>query len=342
VACAAPAVSLELANGAFRVTGWNAPASPPAKGWSSLFAVYTGPADGPQLLGAYSVEGGALTFRPRFPFAPGVRYRAVFRSPDGVSVERIFEGPSKPTIPEARVEAVYPSAAVLPSNILRLYVYFSAPMSRGEAGAHLRILDDKKKPLEGVFLPGEELWDPTGRRLTMTFDPGRIKRGLTSNQKMGPPIAEGRLYNLVIDREWLDARGVAMKEGFRKTFRGGPANRVSPDPAKWRIAPPKAGTVDALSVEFGEPMNSALLQRMLSVQGPGGGIEGTVSTGPEERTWRFVPQSPWRAGDYRIVVDTNIEDLAGNHIGQAFDIDVFEHVTEHIATKTVSLTFRVR
>ena len=30
----------------------------------------------------------------------------------------------------------------------------------------------------------------------MTFDPGRIKRGLTSNEKMGPPIAEGRRYTL--------------------------------------------------------------------------------------------------------------------------------------------------
>ena len=339
---AAPAVSIELANGAFRVTGWKAPASTPAKGWGSLFAVYTGPADAPPLLGVYSVEAGALLFRPRFPFAPDVRYRAVFHSPaDGAYVEKLFEGPAKPTVPEASVEAVYPSAAVLPSNILRLYVWFSAPMSRGEAGAHLRILDDRNKPLEGVFLPGEELWDPTGRRLTMTFDPGRIKRGLTSNQKMGPPIAEGRLYTLAIDREWLDARGVPMKEGFRRTYRGGPANRLPPDPAKWRIAPPKPGSRDALSVEFGEPMNYALLQRMLTVQGPGGSVSGTVSTGPEERTWRFVPQAPWTSGSYRLVVDTNIEDLAGNHVGQPFDIDVFEHVTEHIATKTISLPFRV-
>jgi hypothetical protein len=41
------------------------------------------------------------------------------------------------------------------------------------------------------------------------------------------------------------------------------------------------------------------------------------------------------------VVDTAIEDLAGNHVGQPFDIDVFEHVTEHIATKTISLPFSV-
>ena len=33
------------------------------------------------------------------------------------------------------------------------------------------------------------------------------------------------------------------------------------------------------------------------------------------------------------MVDTGLEDLAGNHVGQAFDIDVFDHVTEHITTR---------
>jgi hypothetical protein len=42
------------------------------------------------------------------------------------------------------------------------------------------------------------------------------------------------------------------------------------------------------------------------------------------------------------VADTGLEDLAGNHIGQPFDLDVFNKVTERIETKTVSLPFRVR
>lgn len=48
------------------------------------------------------------------------------------------------------------------------------------------------------------------------------------------------------------------------------------------------------------------------------------------------------AGRYDLVLDTAIEDLAGNRIGQPFDIDVFEHVTQHIETKTVSLPFDIR
>src|SRR5262249_34577427 len=154
------------------------------------------------------------------PIAPGVKYRAVFRAPGAAPVEKTFDGPPRETTPQARVVQIYPSPDVLPSNQLRLYIYFSAPMSRGVAAQYLHILDETGKALQGgqaVFLPGLELWDPGFQRLTMTFDPGRIKRGLTSNERIGPPIAEGKRYTLVIDREWPDARGVPMVEGFRKT-----------------------------------------------------------------------------------------------------------------------------
>jgi hypothetical protein len=233
---------------------------------------------------------------------------------------------------------VYPSADVLPSNQLRLYIYFSAPMSRGEAAQRIRVLDQSGKVLPGVFLPGDELWDPDFRRLTMTLDPGRIKRGLTSNEAMGAPITEGKRYALVIDRDWADARGVKMVEGFRKSFRGGPAQRTPPDPKKWTVTAPPSGSSAALVVTFPAPMNYALLLRMLQVPG----VTGTVSIAKQETEWRFTPQAPWKPGSYQLIVNTGLEDLAGNHIGQAFDIDVFEHVTERITSSTISLPFAIR
>ena len=246
----------------------------------------------------------------------------------------------------ARVEHVFPSGDVLPSNQLRLYIYFSAPMSRGEAARHIHVLDSEGKELagsRGLFLPGEELWDPAFQRLTMTFDPGRIKRGLTSNESIGPPLTEGKRYTLVIDADWPDARGVPMAAGFRKAFRGGPAQRVPPDPKRWNITAPKAGSRAPLVIDFPTPMNYPLLQRMISVSGRGSGmIYGAVATARQESEWRFAPEKPWAAGNYRIVVDTRLEDLAGNHIGEPFDIDVFNKVTEHIDTTTVSLPFSVR
>jgi hypothetical protein len=337
--CVAQGVaSIALENGVFKVKGWKAPAAAPAQGWGSLFVVYAGAGDVPPLLGSYLVEGGTLEFRPQFPFAAGVHYRAVFRQEGGAVVEKTFDGPSRETVKVARVEHVYPSGDVLPSNLLRVYFYFSSPMSRDEAGRRVHLLDESGKELKDVFLPGEELWDPGYKRLTLTLDPGRIKRGLTSNQKMGPPIVPGKQYALVVDSGWLDARGVPMVEGFRKVFRGGLSVRVPPDPKEWKITAPKAGSVDPLVVDFPHAMNYPLLMRMLKVNG----VAGTVKVERGEMEWRFKPSKPWTAGGYQLEVNTAIEDVAGNRVGLPFDVDVFDKVTEHIETKTMSLGFVVR
>jgi hypothetical protein len=338
----AQAVSIQLDAGAFRVTGWQAPATAPTAGWASVFSVYTGTANAPAMLGSYIIESGTLVFRPRYPLAAGVRYRAVFRQPGRTPVERSFDGPTPVPTSPTRVERVYPSADVWPSNTLRLYVYFSAPMSRGEVTARLHMLDGAGRELKDVLLPGQELWDAGNQRLTMTFDPGRIKRGLESNSKIGPPIAEGARYALVIDRGWPDARGGPLAGDYRKEFRGGPAVRVPPDAKQWRLTPPRAGTSAALVVEFGRSMNYPLLQRMMEVAGPNGRVAGAIAVDAHESVWRFTPRQPWMAGAYRLVVDADLEDVAGNRIDQPFDIDVFDTVTRHITTRTIDVPFSVR
>jgi hypothetical protein len=336
-------VSIQHDGSTFKVVGWPAPASPPSGGWPTIFAVYVDAANVPPLLGAYSVEGRALTFRPQYPLSPGVRYRAVFKDPAGrPPVEQRFDGPARSTTPTTRVERLYPSSDVLPSNQLRLYLYFSAPMSRGEAARRIHLLDKDGREFTDEFLPGEELWDPNGQRLTLTFDPGRIKRGLTSNQKIGPPIADGQRYTLVIDREWPDARDVPLLESFRRTFRGGPAIRTPPDHKQWKIAAPRSGTRDPLIVDFDRPMNYPLLLRMLQVASSRGRVQGTVAVDRQESQWRFTPSTAWASGAYRLVVDTGLEDLAGNRIGQPFDIDVFDRVSEHITTTAVDVPFTVK
>ena len=304
--------------------------------------VYAGAGDVPPLAGATAVEGLSLVFRPKFPLAPGVRYRVVFTPPGGAPVEKTFDTPSKPLTPVTRVDRLYPTADVLPSNQLRLYIYFSAPMSRGEAEQRIHVLDAAGKPLRAVFLPGQELWDPQYRRLTMTFDPGRIKRELTSNRAMGPPIAEGKRYTILIDREWRDANGVPMVEPFKKIFRGGPAVRQPPSPKTWKIATPAPMTRNPLIVSFGRPMNYTLLQRMLKVNDARGQLSGIIEVGKQEAEWRFVPVQPWTAGTYQLVVDNALEDIAGNKIDQPFDIDVFDKVTARIETSYSTLPFQIR
>jgi hypothetical protein len=334
--------AIEFQNGAFRVNGWRAPRSEPSGGWGTVFLVYSGAGKVPPLLGAYSVEADTLVFHPRYPVAPGVHYHAVFRAPSGATITRDFDGPARATDPIARVEQVYPTADVLPSNLLRLYIVFSAPMSQGEAAEHIHVEDDKGKVLPDELLPGQELWDPSFRRLTMTFDPGRIKRGLTSNRTIGPPLTEGRHYKLVIDSSWPDARGVHMVQGFTKSFTGGPPERTPPDPARWRVTAPPIETRHALVVDFPAPMNYSLLLKTIQVMRRQATVAGRVALDRHEAEWRFTPETPWQKGDYQLAVDVGIEDLAGNHIGAAFDIDIFDKVSKAIKRTSVIIPFTIR
>ena len=89
-------------------------------------------------------------------------------------------------------------------------------------------------------------------------------------------------------------------------------------------------------------MNYPLLQRMLQVTGSGGRVAGAMATEERESVWRFTPQQPWVAGAYRLLVDADLEDIAGNRINQPFDIDVFDKVTEHLTTRTVDVPFAIR
>jgi hypothetical protein len=100
--------------------------------------------------------------------------------------------------------------------------------------------------------------------------------------------------------------------------------------------------MSALVVTFPVPMNYTLLGRMLQVMGDQGHIDGTINIERGETQWRLTPKSPWKLGDYRLVVDTAIEDLAGNHVGEPFDVDTFDHVTAQIVTSSVTLPFKIR
>jgi hypothetical protein len=54
----------------------------------------------------------------------------------------------------------------------------------------------------------KKLWDNEQMRLTVLFDPGRIKRGLVSQEELGMATQAGRKYRLVIDQDWPDANSV--------------------------------------------------------------------------------------------------------------------------------------
>lgn len=302
--------------------------------------------------GRYAVVGDLVRFSPRYPLEPGVGYQAVLNldhlgshkgAPSAGRIEADYKEPKPLDGPPARVAAIYPSCDVVPENLLRLYIQFSAPMSRGEAYRRVHLRDAQGREVDAPFLElDEELWSADQRRFTLLFDPGRIKRGLKPREEVGPALLAGRAYTIVIDAAWRDARGHGLGEGATKAFRVGPADVISPDPAAWRVNAPRAGGVDALVAHFPEPLDHALLERMLTVHDASGArLAGTVSVDPGEVVWKWRPRAPWSAGEYQIVIDVELEDIAGNNVARPFEVDETTPITARTTIKTRSLPFRV-
>jgi hypothetical protein len=319
--------------------------------WAEVFAIYVagapqGVGNRPPVLGSYRIIDGGIRFEPRFPPEPGVRYRAVFRPRDArvAPIEREFLLP-KPAAAAARVERLYPSAARLPENLLKLYLYFSAPMRRGEAYRRVRLFAASAgREIELPFLElDEELWDREGKRLTLLFDPGRIKRGLRPREEEGPVLEAGKQYALIVDRHWPDASGNPLSEAYRKEFMVGPPDETQPDPRRWKIERPAAGTRNRLVVSFPEPLDYAMLQRVINVTGSNDArIDGRVAVEAEERRWTFTPERPWGPGEHRLVVETTLEDLAGNSIERPFEVDLFRSVERTSEVMKVRIPFVIR
>lgn len=222
-----------------------------------------------------------------------------------------------------RVVAVHPSAAEVPANLLRFYVEFSAPMREDVALDHVRLLDDSGRVVHDAFLTlREELWDPSGRRLTLLLDPGRIKRGLRSHREMGAALAAGRQYRLIIDGAWIDASGRGLAGPYEKRFRVGSIDRTRPRPDDWTITAPRLATRDPLRVQFEKPLDHALAAALLRpVDASGTAIDGRIRLADDDRVWVFTPTRPWSTAIVYIQIDTRLEDVAGNSIARAFDID---------------------
>jgi hypothetical protein len=323
--------------------------------WSRVFAVYVDRPgkdrkDQPAILGSYRLEKDTIRFEPRFPLVRGVRYRAVFDASSlpghkgTKSREVVLSLPKPVSKPTTLVAHVYPSADVLPENLLRFYLHFSAPMSQGDSYRHIKLLDAKGKAVDLPFLElDQELWDPTGKRFTLFFDPGRIKRGLKPREELGPSLEEGKHYTLVIDRSWRDAEGNTLKETFRKNFRVGKPDDSQPDPKTWKLKPPAAGTSSAIRVTFPKAMDHALLHRLLWVIDAGGKkVDGKVQVGEREAEWLFTPARPWSEGTYNLVADTRLEDVSGNSIARPFEVDVLRPVQREIKTETIKRSYQVK
>jgi hypothetical protein len=274
------------------------------------------------LHGRFAVEGRAVRFTPALPFVAGMEYAVVERASG--EAHRITR-PARPAPAETVAAGVYPTARSVPLNLLKIYVQFSGPMAEGQAARAVEVVrEDTGARLEDVFYQGRsELWDPARRRLTLLLDPGRIKRGLGPHEAMGYPLVEGTWITVTITERFRDADGAPLARGVSRRYWVGPALRRAVDPDLWRIAWPAALSTDPLEIRFDRPMDHALLRSALTVTDDDGApVDGRIEVGPEEASWRFHPDRPWRPGRHTLRVEPYLEDLAGNSLVRVFDRDL--------------------
>ncbi len=328
-----------------------------AAGWPKVLSVFVEQRDPmdelgiPPMVGTYRVERGVILFKPTYPLQPGVSYRAEFRTEtlpfaagaQGLTISSSFKVPLVQSAASTVVREVYPTSDVLPENLLKFYIHFSSPMSRGRLYEHIHLRNASGAEVVLPFLEiEEELWDPSDSRLTLFIDPGRIKRGVQPLEQVGPALETGKRYTLFLDRDFKDGMGNPLKEAFAKSFLVSLPDRDPPDPATWKIESPKRLSRDPLMLVFPEPMDHALGLRMIHVTNESGSsVAGEAELIDQERRWRFTPDGRWNRGRFFIQVQTAIEDLAGNNIGKPFDVDLFEGVQKRFVNSTVRLAFRI-
>jgi hypothetical protein len=216
-------------------------------------------------------------------------------------------------------------------------------MQGGHIYQYIHLRDAAGRPVELPFLEiDEELWNADMTRLTLFIDPGRIKRGVQPLEEIGPALEAGKHYTLEIDAAWHDSAGLPLRESFRKPFRVGPQDREPPTLTSWKIKSPSAGTQEALTLRFPEPMDHALALRVIQVIDAAGQlVDGHITLTEQERSWSFTPRHAWHNGSYQLQVQNTIEDLAGNNIGKAFEVDLFESVQRRFTNQVMNLSFTV-
>ncbi len=329
---------------ALRKAGWT------NERWSELVHVAVAGADSISIAGRYAASDTAIEFHPLYPFDAGRAYAVRIdpsklpRKQSDSAVNVVVEVARPKLKPSTVVTRVLPTAATVPENQLRLYIEFSAPMSRQSGVDFVHLIGNDGREIQHAFLPLDaDFWNPDHTRYTVFLDPGRVKQGILPNERLGRPLKAGRAYALVVDTTWHDANGLPLAKPFRAEFYAGPAVTEPIALSTWKVKAPSAGSRAALVLTFPRSLDHGLLQRAVGVQRKGGdAIVGDIAIGPSEKEWRFTPREAWSAGAYDVVVLSILEDVAGNRVGRPFEVDMFERADTTSAPERYTIPFTIR
>ncbi|MEQ9263661.1 MAG: Ig-like domain-containing protein [Balneolaceae bacterium] len=278
--------------------------------------------------GNYHFEDQTLTFTPRYSFLENTEYYVRFEL-DSVLLEDRFIIKSD-TTPATFVEDVYPTTDQIPRNVLKFYAQFSGSMIEGNMLDYVYVVDSDGLRMEHVFLEiPQELWDTENTRLTILFDPARIKRGMDALDEYGAPFQVGQSYTLIIDSEFKDAGNRALTESYEKIFTIVEDDRVKPESGSWEVITPLVNSEQELVLDFFEPMDYGLLNRVIQVIDENGNlVNGSITLEEDQTQWVFSPEDAWSDEKYTIQIEGILEDLAGNNLITLFDVDLNSEAKE--------------
>jgi len=274
-----------------------------------------------QVIGNYQLSPeGHIIFTPLVRFSYDLRYLAVF----GDTLEHTFEYHANNEHSQTRLLNIYPTADTVPENLLKIYLNFSQPMREGEVYQRVKVFDHSGLELTEPFVRLQpELWDSTRQRVTLWFDPGRVKRALGSRESKGAILMKDTIYLLTVDSLWKDSQGLALGDAYRKTMVVTKADRERIDPGSWQFLFPEAHSREPLIITFNEPMDYYTTLNSITVwKNPDSRISGIPTLEQKERVWKLYPKKPWLPGAYTIIIKSKIEDLAGNSLSRPFDREI--------------------
>ncbi|MEO1258890.1 MAG: Ig-like domain-containing protein [Bacteroidota bacterium] len=274
--------------------------------------------DLPPMLGEFIAQKNTIYFRPRFPFLQSKKYVVEITGKQKIIKSVLI--PSLKKSPVVSVAECFPSINRVPANLLKMYIQFSGPMGLGDVYEHIKLFSANEVEVREPFLEIKPpLWDSSQQRLTLWFDPGRIKKELAPHELLGPPLKEEGEYKLVVSKKMKDAHGRIMEKDFEKKMYISAADREKPNVEKWEIKfPPEPSC--PLKIRFNEYMDYGTLYSGIGVvDEKGRTVPGAIAIVSNELQWDFYPERYWQKGKYFLMVSEKIEDLAGNNLIRLFD-----------------------
>lgn len=206
---------------------------------------------------------------------------------------------------------ITPSGPGVPENLLRIEVQLDAPLA---APLDMRrvVLRDSAGAVRSDALLDLALPSQDGMSVSLLLHPGRIKSGVGPNLALGPALHPGETVTLTISDPQLGAP-------LHTSWSVEAAVRDAIEPRRWTVHPVTVGGRTALRIDFPGALDG-LAAGLIAVQAPDGRrLAGQAVLAPGERSWRFTPLLPWRAGRYLLRIHPSLEDPQGNRLCSAFE-----------------------